>query len=368
MFGVMLKKVVATLIFALFGVVSYAQQAQSALVFSAESVNLGTISEDGGVVTAYVEARNGGAIPIYILKIETSCGCTSVDYPREAIQPNQSVRVGVSFDPMNRPGRFERDVAVVVSDCDAPVILGVRGYVEPRERTVDELYPFDMGGGLRLSTTSRAFGYLEQGWHSEESIEYVNTSQSAVSVVLESVHSSELLTVDMPRSIAPGERGSILLRYALPEDGEVYGTRSDEFYLVVDGVRARYRLTTEVIAVDNFNAQGDISAPIADISKNIIKFGEVNCPNSIYRERLRLENNGGSALVVRCVESTSEAVTCSLSHDGEIASGDGVWLDIALDSSKIANADELFVARIRLITNDPLRPMQTIKITAIPMW
>jgi hypothetical protein len=153
----------------------------------------------------------------------------------------------------------------------------------------------------------------------------------------------------------------------LPEDGEVYGTRSDEFYLVVDGVRARYRLTTEVIAVDNFNAQGDISAPIADISKNIIKFGEVNCVNSQHTYSFKLKNVGGSRLELRSVESSSEALHCEVLSRGAEPE-ESVEVVVTLDSSKIADIDDIFTARIRIITNDPIRPMQTVRVTAIPMW
>jgi hypothetical protein len=172
----------------------------------------------------------------------------------------------------------------------------------------------------------------------------------------------------MPTTIAAGERGAIQLGYALDEDSDLYGTIEDVLYLVVDGTRARYRLTTEVVAVDNFNDVGDISAPFADISKNIIKFGEVNCPNSIYRESLTLGNSGSVALAIRRIETTSEAVSCSLSPSGDVAPNGSAKLVISLDSSKIKSSDELFSARIRIITNDPLRPMLNIRVTAIPMW
>ena len=364
-----LRYLLIMLFFALNVGVSYAQQvSQSALRLATSGVDYGTIREDGGAVTATIMAINSGVTPLYIYKAEASCGCTSVAYPLEAIAPADSVAIRVTFDPMNRPGRFEREVALLVSDSEESVVVGVQGYVEPRGRSIDEIYPFDMDGGLRLSTTSRSFGYLEHGWHSEEYIEYVNTSDSSIMVCVESVKSSGLLRVSMPTTIAAGERGAIQLGYALDEDSDLYGTIEDVLYLVVDGTRARYRLTTEVVAVDNFNDVGDISAPFADISKNIIKFGEVNCPNSIYRESLTLGNSGSVALAIRRIETTSEAVSCSLSPSGDVAPNGSAKLVISLDSSKIASSDELFSARIRIITNDPLRPMLNIRVTAIPMW
>jgi hypothetical protein len=47
---------------------------------------------------------------------------------------------------------------------------------------------------------------------------------------------------------------------------------------------------------------------------------------------------------------------------------ESVEVVVRLDSSKIVDPDEIFTARIRIITNDPVRPMQTVRVTAIPMW
>ena len=342
--------------------------AGSALCITPSKLDYGSIAEDGGVVMAYIEATNCGDTPIYIIKVHTSCGCTSVDYPREAVAPRQSVRLGIAFDPMNRPGRFERDIAVEVSDSREYIPVAVRGYVVPRLRSVDEVYPFDMGGGLRLETTSRAFGYIEQGCRSSEQIPIVNTSERDITLGVEPLRSSGYLTLAVPEVVAARATAAITLTYTIPEGGGVYGTMADEIYLVVDGARSRYRLTAECVAVDNFSLVDDISRPIADISKNIIKFGEVNCHNSLLRGSVTLTNSGSSELYVRSVESSSEAVTCAVVPSGGVAPGQSVELSITLDCSKIASSDELITVRLRLITNDPMRPLQTLKVTAIPMW
>ena len=121
-----LKFVVAIVCFFTSFMCCFAQNVEdSALYFTASTINYGTIAEDGGVVTAYVDAINRGDTPIYIEDIITTCGCTKADYPREAINPNQTIRIGISFDPMNRPGRIERKVMVVASDSEKHTILNM---------------------------------------------------------------------------------------------------------------------------------------------------------------------------------------------------------------------------------------------------
>lgn len=363
-----LKIFILITIFCAAATLATAQNTTSGLRFSSDTIHLGTIAEDGGSVVALAEATNESAIPMYIDDIVTSCGCTSVGYPREAIAPHQSATIAITFNPLNRPGRFEKEILVKIRDAERDIVLHITGYVQPRERTIDEIYPFDMGGGLRLNATSRAFGYLEQGKEATEHIEFINTSSERITLAIERTHSSGILTTTLPAIIEPNATGEITLRYTLTESSDIYGTQSDEFYLVVDGTRSRYRLTTEVIAVDNFDIVDDISAPRCDISKNIIKFGEVNSPNGVLRESITLRNEGGSPLLIRAVESSSKAVVCDILGARSIAPGDVLQLAITLNCNEIANPDELFTARIRIITSDPLRPMQSIKVTAIPMW
>lgn len=363
-----LKKYIVSLIFLAFSALCVAQNGGAALHFPSTTIDIGIVKEDGGSVTRYVEAINRGCAPIYIDDVVVSCGCTTAEYPREAIAPGVKVQIGVTFDPLNRPGRVEKDVWVKERGCDVATRLTVVGYVEPRERSVEEIYPFDMGGGLRLRTTSRAFGYLMQGCEAEERIEYVNTSAGELTLEMRSEVSSGMLTVEYPRVVAPGASGSILLRYSLPDGEAIYGTLSDQLRVIVGGEQSRYMLTAEAIAIDNFDATTDISAPRGEISKNIIKFGEVNGPNDLLTQSLELKNVGDAVLEVRSVECSDAAISCDLRGGVSIVKGVTSNVTITLDCSKIANPDELFTARIRIITSDPLRPMLTVKVTAIPAW
>lgn len=352
------------------------QPAWSHLHFSSTTIDFGHIAEEGGSVVRRFEATNTGDSIIYVTGVVSSCGCTTVDYSRDGIAPGEVFTLYVRYNPLNRPGRFERSVWVQTSESEEPIELNLRGYVQPRERPIEELYPFDLGQGMRLSANFHAFGYVEHSKSVEHRIGYVNNSDNEI--VLDTRHghfnTSGALTLEFPTVIAPHATGDICLVYSLGEDSTAYGTLNDIVLFTINGHEARYTLTTSAIAVDNFDFVDDISAPKTEIQKNIIKFGDVNCNSRAsgettpqYELTTTLRNAGMNDLVVRAVESTSEAVECSLVAGTTIEAGEQVTLSIRLYPERIEDIDNPFSARLLITTNDPMMPLRSIRITALPM-
>lgn len=344
----------------------------SALHFDSYTIDYGSIREDGGSVVRSIKGENRGSSDITVSEIISTCGCTTVEFSPCTLSPGQSISFAVRFDPMNRPGRFDRSLFIRVSDCSDELCLHLTGFVLERERSIEELYPFDMGCGLRLRSNFHAFGYLEAGSEISESIAYVNTSSDDITLSVDRKGLSPQLRIALPESIAAGESGDIVVGYTTTEEEAIYGTIVDNITLHINGTEAHYQLTTQVIAVDNFALIDDISAPKAVISKNIIKFGEVNCANAICEADISVQNAGPAPLIIRRIETTNEALKCSIegaSGEGiSVAHGESVKLRIRLDATHYADNDDIITERIRIITNDPMRPMQSIKVTAIPMW
>ena len=354
-----------TLLFLFFAVAASAQRQSSALRFLSTTIDLGHISEEGGVVSKNVEAVNDGDNTLYILEVVTTCGCTTANYEKQELQSRDTLRMGVQFDPMNRPGRIDKTLFVTASDCEEPLRLRLVGYVQPRERSVDEVYPFDMGEGLRLKSNFHAFSYLEHGKVVEERIGYINTSDKELCITLQPQTASGYLQIVVPEIVESESTGDIILRYALAEGCDVYGVLEDSFLFMVNGRRAYYPFSCQAVAVDNFDGVDDISAPRADISKKIIKFGDVKRHYAILEQSVELINIGSSPLALRAVASTSEAL--SVEHDEmQVAVGDSATIVVRLDVRKIEDWDNPFVARLMLITNDPIRPMLSIRVNALP--
>ena len=342
-----------------------AEGGRSALRFDAATFDYGHVREDGGAVRSTFRATNTSDQVIEVVQVVTSCGCTSAEYRRGPVEPGGEFTMHILFDPFNRPGRIDKYIYVYTSDSSEVINLKIIGNVIPRERTIDELFPFWMGGGLRLQTNFHAFSYIEHGASVEERIGYVNDSDREISLTLLPALSSGALHVEYARTIAPHAMGDIVLRYSLPLQSTRYGTLHDHLRVIVDGVASDTQLTTYAVAVDNFNFMDDISAPKADIPKKIIKFGVVKCDDITLEDSFTVRNDGASPLLIRCVECSSEAISCDIKPNTAIAAGEGRTFVVRFNPKDI-NPDIPFAGRVTLIMNDMLRPMQQIKVSALP--
>ena len=341
------------------------QSGISALHFTETTYDYGHIAEDGGSVVCSFEAVNTAEHSIEVTKISTTCGCTSAIYESQSVAPGEIFRFEVRYEPMNRPGRIEKDIIVHTSDTERLTTLHITGYVQPRERSIEEIYPFDMGGGLRLMSTFHAFGFVEQGKSTESVIECVNNSDKEISITISPKLSSGALTVNYPRHMAPHTTADIRLCYTIAPNSDIYGTLTDILSIGINGIEAQYTVSTQVGATDNFDLIDDISAPRADISKNIIKFGDVKVSNGVCYTSTVVTNGGATPLIIRRAEASSEAVRCEVMAGTTLAPEESIEIVVALDVRSIERRDEPFAARIRIITNDPIRPMQTLRIGAI---
>lgn len=137
--------------------------AQEHLSFRPDTWDFGTIRETDGRVSHTFTGVNRGDSPLVILDVVTTCGCTVPDFSKKPILPGEKTQITVTYDPANRPGSFTKELWVYSSEKRKIATLTVQGSVIPRQKTVEELYPVDAGGGLRLASTLNAFSYIYPG-------------------------------------------------------------------------------------------------------------------------------------------------------------------------------------------------------------
>ena len=140
--------------------------AQEHLSFRPDTWDFGTIRETDGRVSHTFTGVNRGDSPLVILDVVTTCGCTVPDFSKKPILPGEKTQITVTYDPANRPGSFTKELWVYSSEKRKIATLTVQGSVIPRQKTVEELYPVDAGGGLRLASTLNAFSYIYPAYRS----------------------------------------------------------------------------------------------------------------------------------------------------------------------------------------------------------
>ena len=335
----------------------------ASLKFEELSWNFGDVQENGGVVEHIFKFTNTSSKPVVILDVSASCGCTSPHFSRKPIMPDALGEIKVEFDPMNRPGRFSKGVVVALSTKER-ITLTIEGNVLPRQLTLEETYPFDLGEGVRMNSNFHAFSYLGRGDEAEEIVVVYNTSDKDVTFDLRPKKTSALLHVKAPAMIKAKGLATMTLTYKIPENSNCYGTLDDVFTIVVNSKESRTLLSTHAIAVDKFDPSIDDTAiPSCELLKNFIKFGDVKRGVKVENNTIEIVNNSEADLLIRAVEWKSSALSCSLRAGDKIAAGESRMLTFTLDTSDCDYG--VWIDRVSIITNDAERPMQSVKVTAI---
>lgn len=91
-------------------------------------VNFGT-TKVNNQLEAKFEFTNTGTLPVVITNVKPSCGCTGVNYPKEAIAPGKKATITASYKP-KKQGNFQKMVTVTTSASSNPVRLKLMGKVE----------------------------------------------------------------------------------------------------------------------------------------------------------------------------------------------------------------------------------------------
>ena len=324
---------------------AFSASAQAPLVFEPDTWDFGTIRESDGRVSHTFTGVNRGDKPLVILDVVTSCGCTVPEFSRQPVTPGGKTQITVTYDPMNRPGTFTKELWVYSNERKKVASITVQGNVTPREKSLEELYPVDAGGGLRLST-----------------IGYANASDRTVRLSLRPQDESGLLQVDAPQRIAPGQRGEINLSYLIPAGTPRYGTLRDALEVAVDGRSNGTTIVAHGIGVDARPADAAQKSPRAEFSENILKFGPVKHTGPRRKLSFTLSNTGDAPLIVRAVEGEGHIAT-TLAPGRTVAPGDSFRAEVLLDP---ATQDfGVLTEHLMVVTNDPVRPMRRLRITAI---
>lgn len=338
----------------------------SALQFDESEFDFGNIREDGGTVTHSFRFRNTGTKPVVIVNAESTCGCTVPTFSRKPVMPSAEGSIEVAFDPMNRPGRIDKKITIVTSEGGEPLRLWIYGNVVPREKGIDELYPAYIGSGIRAETSFHSFSYVEHGRSVRTGIGLINTSDRPVKV--DAVNSSPRKVfgvggVVLPVVLEPNGRCELAITADLAEDSDVYGTVTEHLRFEIDGRRSDVELVVTGIAIDNRSARPDNFVPKVEINKNIVKFGLLKRSSEAVTEYFDIANTGEAPLRIRAVEGCGEGIRLSLSAGDVIAAGERRSVGVTVEPSKAGYGSR--VERIRLITDDPARPVRDMKVTMI---
>jgi len=102
---------------------------EAVITFDKTEHNFGTILQ-GEVVTASFHFTNTGSAPLLISNVQTSCGCTVGEYPREPIAPGKDGVIKATYDSKGHQGFQSRSLSVVSNTNPNQTALRLKATVQ----------------------------------------------------------------------------------------------------------------------------------------------------------------------------------------------------------------------------------------------
>lgn len=104
------------------------------IAFAEKTHNFGIVKEDGGPVSYDFQFVNDGKGNLIIYDATAQCGCTRPEYPKNPVAPGKNGKIRVTYNPIGRPGPFEKVVTVRSNAKEGKVRLKISGNVTPKNK------------------------------------------------------------------------------------------------------------------------------------------------------------------------------------------------------------------------------------------
>lgn len=167
-----------------------------------KSCDLGLFKEKDGIKKGVLRFVNSGSEPVVITDSRVSCGCVSVEYTDEPIAPGDTARINVSYNPLGRPGKFNKTIRIYTGD-NQTYTLRVTGSVLGAPESLVQFYPVEVGP-LRISHGQLKVGNVPKGKTMNYFINGYNQTMDTIPVALHS--SNPAITVASNyKELPPGE-------------------------------------------------------------------------------------------------------------------------------------------------------------------
>lgn len=88
---------------------------------------------EGTMIKHTFKFKNVGTIPLIISDVAPQCSCTTTDFPKKAIFPNQSGEITLELDTKNKRGEVEKNARVVANIEGGTMFIFFRGEVISNE-------------------------------------------------------------------------------------------------------------------------------------------------------------------------------------------------------------------------------------------
>lgn len=287
----------------LFGFIVDADQGNPSIHFEQTRHNFGKVNEEEGELDHDFVFTNKGQEPLIVTNVKTGNGVSVTGWTRNPVLPGESGTISVAYDPVNKPGRFNRSITINATGSPSSLILRLLGEVIPREKTIEELYPREIGP-LRIRSNHISFGRVTPGSLRTDSLQIINTSDLTLNLSFSGIPSHIALEA-VPESLSPGEKGLLLAEYDADQIND-WGVITHNFRILVNEVsHVRNMIYLSANIQEDFSVLSDeeiADAPVIFFENKVFDFDKISSGESIEHDFI-FSNNGNSELIIRAVRA-----------------------------------------------------------------
>ncbi|AHM63492.1 hypothetical protein D770_26245 [Flammeovirgaceae bacterium 311] len=335
----------------------------SSFKFESSTHDFGDVPEDGGPVRYRFEFTNTGEVPVKVLEVKASCGCTTPEWSRDEIMPGQTGFVVAEYNPQNRPGQFHKTLTVNTNAEPNVSILNIKGVVKPKPRTIEDDYPNEMGK-LRLKYRNFNMGKVTTEKPAVKKFEVYNQGDKPLVFNKKNVEAPEYINIAFePQTLPANGRGNIIITYDAAAKGDL-GWVTDNVAILTNEAEGENRkgFTVSITIEEYFPPMTEselAKAPRLQVDRSTHEWGNVRQGNTVETEFV-LTNNGHSELIIRdtkancgCTVSTPEKTT--------LLPGESAPMKVSFNTEGRKGTQ---YKTVTIFSNDPTAPTQTLTLKA----
>lgn len=333
-----------------------AQSLSPKIAFETLVYDFGVIEEKGGKVEARFDFTNIGAKPLTIQKVQPSCGCTTPKYSNAPIPPNGKGYIIAIFDPLHRPGVFNKTINVSSNASNKTMTLRIIGEVT-HKKTIEEEYPYNWGD-FRTKSIHFNFGTTRPKDVKSLKIPVINNaSNTDIKLGFKNVP-GHIKVKSTPETFKPGQAGVVTVTYDAAAKNDFDYVR-DFFFVKLNGKSANEQrfIVSATIRPDysNLSDAEKAVAPVATYPKTTFDFGVIKEGEKAETE-FTLVNDGKSDLVIYKVKTSCG---CTAANTGKKLLKPGEETNISARFDSRGRSGNVYKT-ITVVTNAPNNPSKVL--------
>jgi hypothetical protein len=324
---------------------------QPVMKLAAKEHNFGTFKEEEGRKTFDFIVTNEGNAPLVIQNVVPSCGCTTPDWTRTPIPAGGKGKITAIYDPVGRPGIFDKTLSVYTNSKPEMVVLAIRGEVIQKEKTIADIFPYAIGG-IRMENSQLAFTNVKKGEKKIRVMQVINTSGGPVKIEFEQVPLHLSIKAN-PATLKAGQKGIIEGTFDATKNAQ-WGYVTDMLRIKLNGILQEntffYASAHLVEDFSSLSKEDLANAPVFAVESTNVDLGKIP-GNTAKQAEFKFTNKGKSDLFLRNVKSTCGCTAVQQTPEGTpIKPGESSSIKATFNSGAY-NGKQTKV--IYVYTNDP---------------